>query len=1037
MQLRRISGAAALLALAAHTPGQASFVRSGPTTATASDSALFAPLRWRSLGPNRGGRSIAVAGSPTRPLEYYFGATGGGLWKTIDGGTSWAPVTDGQLRSSSVGAVAVAASDPDVVYIGMGETQLRGNIMQGDGMYRSSDGGRHWSPAGLEQTQAISRIRVDPDDANRVYVAALGHPYAPNDERGIFRSVDGGRAWQRILFRNAHTGAADLVIDPGNPRVLYATLWEVYRRPWMLWSGGEGSGMFKSTDGGDSWTDITRNSGLPRGVLGKITVVVSPADSRRIWANVEAAEGGLYRSDDAGTTWARVNGGRNLWQRAFYFMRLAADPRDRETLYVLNFLLEKSTDGGRSFTPVGTPHADHHDLWIDPGNPRRMIEANDGGASVSVTGGESWTAQRFPTAQMYRVATTDEVPYHVCGAQQDNTTVCVPSAESHLAPPGSPPGDWFYEVGGGESAEVAPQPGHPDIFFAGSTNTLTRYDRRSGHARDVQPHPRIVMGEPASAMPERWNWTYPLAVVPQNPRVLYAGSQHLWKSVDEGQHWRKISPDLTRADPSTMGNSGGPIVLDQDGPEIYATIFTIAPSRRDTNTIWTGSDDGLVHVTRNGGVTWKNVTPPALLPNTRISRIDASPHRPGTAYVAAERHQMDDRAPYIWKTCDYGTTWTTIVAGIREDAFVRVVREDRVREGLLFAGTEHGVYVSFDGGGAWRSLALNLPDVQVSDLVVEARDVVIATHGRSFWVLDNIAPLRQLTPAMLRGEEGRGARLLAPAVALRRLYPAALDYFLRAPVDSVRLDIADAAGRPVRSLGSGPRGAGLHRTAWDLRYPGATVFPGIVLEGGDPRRGMWAPPGRYRVRLSAFSAAGVIRDSGHVVVAKDPRLSGVSDEDLRQQFALAAQIRDRESAANEAVIRIRALRGDVNSRMARDTVGLGRDHVGRLSEATLPLLREIGAVEEGLYQVRNQSPKDKIAFPIRLNDRLTGLRTNLESGDGRPTQAHQRVFRELAAELDALLARLTTTLQRDLARLNAALHAAGLGPIRVQELPVS
>ena len=509
---------------------------------TATDSALFAPLRWRNIGPNRGGRSIAVAGSTSRPHEYFFGATGGGLWKTVDGGTTWAPVTDGQIRSSSVGAVAVAESDPDVVYMGMGETELRGNIMQGDGIYRSSDAGKRWSHVGLENTQAIARVRVDPANANRVYVAALGHPYAPNDDRGVFRTTDGGQSWTRILFRNDRTGAVDLIIDPNDSRVLYATLWEVYRRPWMLWSGGEGSGLFKSTDGGDSWTELTQNPGLPRGMLGKITVAVSGADSRRLWANVEARDGGLYRSDDAGSTWISVNSGRNLWQRAFYFMRVVADPQDRETLYVLNFLLEKSTDGGRTFHSVDSPHADHHDLWIDARNSRRMIEANDGGAVVSVTGGASWTGERYPTAQMYRVATTDDVPYHVCGAQQDNTTACVASDGGHLAPPNGVGGDWYYEVGGGESADVAPKPGAPDIFYAGSTNTLTRYDRRTGQARDVQPHPRIVMGEPASAMPERWNWTYPLAVSRLNPRTLYAGSQHLWIRRTRGDAGAESAP---------------------------------------------------------------------------------------------------------------------------------------------------------------------------------------------------------------------------------------------------------------------------------------------------------------------------------------------------------------------------------------------------------------------------------------------------------------------------------------------------------------
>ena len=951
----------------------------------------FASLSWRNIGPNRGGRSIAAAGAPGRPHEYYFGATGGGLWKTTDGGTTWRPVTDGQLKSSSVGAVAVAPSNPDVVYLGMGETQFRGNIMQGDGVYRSTDGGRTWSHRGLGDVQAISRIRVDPSNPERAYVAALGNPFGPGDARGVYRTVDGGGTWQRVLFRGPQAGAVDLVIDPTNPRVLYATFWQVYRKPWLLWSGGEGSGLFKSTDGGDTWTELTRNPGLPRGTLGKMTIAVG-ADGRRLYANVEAADGGLHRSDDGGATWERVNAHRDLWQRAFYFLRVVADPKDRDVVYVLSFQLEKSTDGGRTFTTIPTPHADHHDLWIDPADPRRMVEANDGGANVSVNGGATWTSQRYPTAQIYRVTTTDERPYHVCGAQQDNTTVCVPSSPVASTPPGARPGDWFYEVGGGESADIAVRPGQPDVFYAGSTNTLTRFDRRTGTTRDVQPYPRIVMGEPASAMPERWNWTYPIATSPLEPRAIYAGSQHLWKSSDEGATWRRISPDLTRADSTTMGNSGGPIVFDQDGPEVYATIFTIAPSRHDVATTWVGSDDGLVQITRNGGRTWRNVTPPGLVAHSRVSRIDASPHRPGTAWVAVERHQMGDRAPYIWRTDDFGASWTAIHAGIPDGAFVRVVREDPRKPGLVVAGTEHGVWVSLDRGAQWRPLSLNLPDVQVSDLVVRENDLVIATHGRSFWVLDNITPLRQASPEMLTGTSAT-AVLMAPEPAMRRLTTAAFDYFLPPGIDSASLTVTDLNGRVVREIAADKR-AGLHRATWDLTYPGATTFPGIVLEGGNPARGVLAPPGTYRVTLTTIAAGTRAMRSQPLVVKRDPGVAGVTDLDLRAQFALATQVRDAESAANEAVIRIRRLRELEPGRFARDTA----------------FARELAAVEGELYQVRNQSPKDKIAFPIKLNDRMTGLRAIIESGDGPPTASQRRVFNELKGQLDLLLLRLARAL---------------------------
>lgn len=1012
MSLRRIALVVLCLSSGAH--------------AQAPDTAPFAALAWRNIGPNRGGRSIAVAGSSARPHEYYFGATGGGLWKTTDGGISWAPVTDGQLASSSVGAVAVAPSNPDVVWLAMGETQLRGNVMQGDGMYRSTDGGRTWRHAGLANVPAIGRVRVDPSDPDRAYVAALGDPFGPSDARGIYRTTDGGKSWRLVLHNGPRAEGADLVIDPNNPQILFATLWEVYRAPWILSSGGPGSGLYKSTDGGDTWQELTRAPGLPNGVRGKMTVAVSGADSRRVYANIEAVDGGLHRSDDGGATWVRINAHRDLWQRAFYFLRVVADPEDRETVYVLSFQLERSRDGGRSFTPVPTPHADHHDLWIDPKDPQRMVEANDGGAVVTTNGGRTWTSQRYPTAQIYRVTTTDERPYHVCGAQQDNTTVCVPSRDGGLAPPGSAPGDWYYAVGGGESADIATVPGNPDRFYAGSTNTLTTFDRRHATERDVQPWPRIVMGEPASAMPERWNWTYPLATTARDPRALYAGSQHLWKSRDEGRTWRRMSPDLTRADPATMGNSGGPIVFDQDGPEVFATIFTIAPSRFDTSTVWTGSDDGFVHITRNAGRTWRNVTPPGLTPRSRVSRIDASPHRPGSAYVAMERHQLGDRAPYAWRTDDFGSTWTPIHAGLPPGAFVRVIREDPLRPGLLFAGTEHGVFASLDNGTTWRALSLNMPDLQVADLVVKDNDVVIATHGRSFWVLDDITPVRQASMQMLERTETR-AQLFRPPTATRRLGPAHIDYYLPVGTDSAAITLDDAGTQRVRRWTIRAR-TGLLRTNWDLTYPGATSFPGIVLEGGNPERGVLAPPGSYRLTLTAWSAPGVATSVQPLVLARDPRQPGVSDADLRRQFQLAMNIRTAESEANEGVLRVRALRADVTTRLA-DTLTISATARRPVVAAADTLLSSVGAVEGELYQVKNQSPKDKIANPIKVNDRLTGLRSIVESGDGAPTVAQVRVYRELRRELDQLLSRLGAALDRDLARLNAALRAAGLPPI--------
>ncbi|MDG2241281.1 MAG: hypothetical protein P8L30_13845 [Longimicrobiales bacterium] len=987
--------------------------------------ALMPPLEWRSIGPDRGGRSIAVAGHSDRPFEYYFGATGGGLFKTTDGGTSWSPVTDGQIRSGSVGAVTVAESNPDVVYIGMGEVQLRANVLQGDGVYRSDDGGRNWRHVGLENTQAIGRIRVHPTDPERAFVAALGHPFGPSADRGVFRTTDGGRTWDKVLFRNDRTGAVDLVMDPHDPDVLYATLWEVHRKPWQLWSGGEGSGIFKTTDGGDTWSELTDNPGFPArsvgspaGVLGKIAITVSGADSQRIWANVEAEAGGLYMSDDGGSSWTLVNAHRDIWQRAFYFQRIQADPVDRNTIYILNFRLMKSTDAGRTLESVRETHADHHDIWIDPGNPLRMINGNDGGGVVSVNGGRTWTGMKYPTAQIYRLATTTDFPYHACGAQQDNSTVCVSSEEGHLQNPRGVSTEWMYSVGGGESGYVAPRPTDPSVFYAGATNALTRYDRNTGLVRDIQPHPRIVMGEPARDMPERWNWTYPIAVSLAEPAALYVGSQHLWKSTDEGESWLRISPDLTRAEPETMGDSGGPVVKDQDGPEIYATLYALAPSPHDQATIWTGSDDGLVHITRDSGESWSDVTPPDMPAHTRVMSIDVSPHDGSTAYVAGIRYEMDDRSPYAWRTNDYGTSWTKIVDGIAPGDFVRVLREDPNRKGLLYAGTEHGVYVSFDDGAHWADLSYDMPDTPITGLTVQQRDLVISTHGRSFWVLDDIETLRQIDT----GLETADTHLFNPADAIRRSVPAVIDYYVTGSDQQVRLDVFDAEGELVRTLFEGRRGEGTHRETWNLRHRGAVTFDGIVLEGGNPARGPWSPPGRYQARLT-------VGDDVHVAsfgVHRDPRLTGVTDADLVGQFRLASRIRDAESQANGSVLLIRDLRGQIQASVAGSEDQQLKASAERFVDA-------IGRVEAQLYQVRNQSPKDKIAFPIRLNDRLTGLRSRLEWGDAAPTAAYRDVFEELAAELDGHMRVLHDLISEDLTRLNDEFTRAGLPQMVVRD----
>ncbi|HEX2092665.1 MAG TPA: hypothetical protein VHG28_09700, partial [Longimicrobiaceae bacterium] len=763
---RSAPGWLALALAAGLAPGAGAQVeRNLPRPEEAFDTALYGTMKWRNIGPARGGRSIGAAGSSSRPLEYYFGATGGGLWKTTDGGTTWKPVTDGQLGSSSVGAVEVCQSNPDVVYIGTGEVQLRGNILPGDGVYKSTDAGKTWRHVGFRESRNIARVRVHPTNCDLVYVAAFGPYGGPSPERGIYRSSDGGATWSRVLHRDERTGGVDLSIDPRNPGTLYAALWEAWRVPWGMSSGGPGSGLFKSTDGGTTWTELTRNPGMPQNqFIGKIGVSVSGADSNRVFAIVEADSGGVFRSDDGGATWTRTNTERKLRQRAFYYTRIYADPRDREQVYVLNVGFWRSNDGGKTFPrQIRVPHGDNHDLWIDPANPRRMIEANDGGANVSWNGGESWTEQDYATAQIYRAATTAHEPYFVCGGQQDNTTVCVPSRGwGHLAARGS--GSYFFAVGGCESGYVAPHPTNTDIYYAGCYGgSLERYDHSTGQERAVNVWPENPMGQSAADIRERVQWTFPIVFSPHDPNILYTASQHVWRSTSEGQSWERISPDLTRHDPRTLGPSGGPITRDQTGVETFATVFTLAPSRRERGVIWAGSDDGLVHVSRDDGRSWQNVTPEGLPEFTKITTVEDSPHRPGTAYLTGHRFLLEDFAPYVYRTEDYGRTWTRITTGLPADEVARSIREDLKRPGLLYLGTERGVWVSWNAGGTWQRLQLNLPTVQVSDLVAEENDLVIATHGRSFWVLDDLTPLRQFTDEILEKE----AHLFTPRVTHR------------------------------------------------------------------------------------------------------------------------------------------------------------------------------------------------------------------------------------------------------------------------------
>ena len=999
------------------------------------DISLFAGLRWRSIGPSRGGRSQAIAGSPSRPYEYYFGATGGGVWKTTDAGLTWRPVSDRQLKTSSVGALQVATSNPDVVYVGMGETELRGNVIQGDGVYKTSDAGTTWTHLGLAKTQAIARIRIHPANPDVVFVAALGNPYAASPERGVYRSKDGGKVWERVLFRDEKTGAVDLVMDPKNPDVLYAAMWEVFRTPHSLSSGGPGSGLFKSTDGGTTWTELTRNAGLPAPIWGKVGIAISGADSSRLFAIVEARDGGIFMSDDAGATWKSINDDRRIRQRAFYYSRIYGDPKAKDTFYVLNTGLYRSVDAGKTLRGIPVPHGDNHDLWIAPDDPRRMANANDGGGNVSINGGESWTGQRYPTAQFYNVFTTAHVPYHVCGAQQDNSTACVASTGT---------GDDLYDVGGGESGYIAPDPLDTNVFYAGSYGgLLTRINRRTGEERAINVWPDNPMGHAAAGMTQRFQWTYPIVISPTNPKTLYVTSQHVWRSTTQGQSWEQISPDLSRHDPSTMGDSGGPITLDQTGVETYAVVFTLAPSPRDGNVIWAGSDDGLVHVTRDGGRTWTKVTPVGLPDFARVSLIKASNHDPGTAYLAANRYQHADRAPYVYRTTNYGATWSKIVSGIRPDDFARSIEEDPKRKGLLFLGTETGVYVSFDEGTVWQPFSLELPVTPVHGILVKNDDLVIGTHGRSFYIMDNINVLRQIA----RNTTDEPVVLFKPGDAMRSVSRGVtIDYYLKQAADKVTIDILDGAGSVIKTFTGEPAPAtpappaegapavpaaeegvrppparvavkpGLNRFVWDIRYPDATDFPGLIMWAGGVR-GPAAPPGSYQVRLTAAGRT----TTQPVAIVRNPLIAS-TDADLRAQFALASEIGARVGAANTAVLRVRRVKDQIADRVTKA-------NDPKLKAAAGALTEKLTAVEGEIYQYRNRSSQDPLNFPIKLNNKLAALQGIVESGDYKPTDQSRAVFKELSGQLDLRLEELDSLLRKELASFNLMVVKKKLAPI--------
>ncbi|MGY8799641.1 MAG: glycosyl hydrolase [Longimicrobiales bacterium] len=1023
------------------------------------DPTILDTWQWRALGPNLGGRSIAVAGSAARELEYYFGAVGGGLWKTTDAGNSWRPVSDGWFMSSSVGSIGVCEADPDVVYVGMGEGQFRGTMSSGDGAYATRDGGETWSFIGLASSTGqtmIPRMRVDPANCDVVYAAVLGDPYGPNEERGVFRSTDGGSTWERVLFVSELAGASDLAMDPADPNTMYATIWDVHRPPWGGRTSGT-SGVFKSTNGGDSWTDLTRNPGMPDTIIGKVGISVSGADSNRLYAVIEAApdHGGVFRSDNAGATWRRTNGNNALFHRAEYYTRITADTQDPDRLYVLNKNFFRSDDGGETFQLVRVPHGDNHDLWIAPDDNARMVQANDGGGTVSWNAGETWTDIDFPTAQMYHAFVTNDFPYQVCGAQQDNTSKCVPSDGD---------GSFWYQGPGGEQGYVAIDPTRTTLGYGGSQRGgITRFDRTTGQRQNVQIWPRQSDGFPAGGIRERFQWTFPIVMSLHDPRVIYAASQHVWKTEDAGENWQRISPDLTLADPETLTGSEQPI-KDHNSQDYYATIFTLAVSPHDAQTLWTGSDDGLIHVSRDGGANWQDVTPEGLPFRAKASLIEVSPHTPGKAYLAAEKYKLQDVRPYIFKTEDYGETWELIVNGIGADHFVRAVKEDPERAGLLYAGTEHAPYVSFNDGAVWQPIALNLPDLQISDIEVAGNDLVVSTYGRGFYTLEGIDSWRQMTADLLASD----VHLYEPGAAIRtRAGPASgvdravygrgrisgtnrvdIYYQMRSGARRVTIDILTERGDVVRSFVGAPDverprparnsvghvitgpswggatpapipgfEAGFHRFSWDTRYPPAADFPGMRLRGANAD-GPQATPGTYQVRLTVD---GVTRTERFDLL-KDPRLTEVTQADFVAQFDLAMAVHARFNDATMAVTRIRALRGEVDDRVqsAADV---------QVTQAGTALATNLRDVEGDLYEGGAEAQSDLKHFGTRLANHLSYLKGVVMGADARPTQQSFQVLEEISVELDAHLERLELILGDELDRFNDLLREKGLPPV--------
>ena len=1009
--------------------------------------AAFAGLKYRLVGPFDGGRASRASGVAGDPTVYYMATASGGVWKSSDGGHRWRSIFDDQ-PIASIGSLAVAASDPNVIYVGSGEANIRGNVTPGNGIYKSTDAGKTWAHVWRQEGQ-IGTMVVHPRNPDVAFAAVLGRAFAANAERGVYRTRDGGKTWVQVLKKDDKAGASDVALDPSNPNIVFAGFWEARRYPWDLTSGGPGSGLYRSSDGGDSWKQLT-GAGLPSGIWGKVGVAVAPSDGRRVYALIEADSGGLFRSDDGGDSWTRINGSRLLRQRAWYYTTLTVHPTNPDEVWFPQVPMVRTIDGGKTLGFVqGIPHGDNHDVWFDPRNPKRIIVANDGGAAVSVDGGESWLPGRPPIGQCYHIAADNRDPYHVACAQQDLGTAQGPSNSLRYGGIGA---SLWHDVGGGEAGHVVSKADDPDIVFAGEyLGIITRYDHRTGQSRNISAYPENPSGHGAADAKYRFQWTAPIAASPHDPNVIYHASNVLFRTVDGGQTWTAISGDLTRNDKSKQQWAGGPITGDNTGVEFYSTIFAVAESPKAAGVIWTGSDDGLVQLTRDGGKTWTNLTPrmPGFPEWGTVSLIEASPHDPATAYVVVKNYRLGDNAPYLYQTTDFGATWKRLDGGLSRDVWLHAVREDPARRGLLYLGTEKGVMFSADGGATWRPLRLNLPTVQVADLIVKNDDLVLGTHGRGIWILDDLTPIRQWTETVAakplhlfvpvratiwrqRGGTGDAAAGQNPP------YGAQLTYYLKEPPKGeLKLEIVDARGLVIRTMSSvakpkdgiseyeeDPRpeletGAGLQRVAWDFGLEGAKRIKNGKVDTGDPAAQATALPGTYPARLSADG----VTETVSIVVRGDPRVR-VSDADRAAQLAFGLELRDALDRMADAVHQLRDIRAQL---MGRSASLAANPAAGDLVGQSKTLAAKLDSLEARIHNPEAEVTYDILAFKggTKLYSRLTPLYVWAIEGDGAPTQGMKEVAADQRKELDGYLAELRSLIDRDLAAINAL--AARLG----------